>query len=73
MTLTLLDEVPPAGPVPVLGLLRIHGHETKLHGPAALPGPVPDAPFATFVLEIARSRAHARARSSVHAAALPRL
>ena len=43
MPLTLLDEVPPAGSVPVLGLLRIHRRETKLHGPAALPGPVPDA------------------------------
>jgi hypothetical protein len=26
--LTLLDEFPPAGSVPVLGLLRIHRHET---------------------------------------------
>jgi hypothetical protein len=27
MPLTLLDELPPARPVPVLGLLRIHRHE----------------------------------------------
>jgi hypothetical protein len=27
MPLTLLDELPTAGPVPVLGLLRIHGHD----------------------------------------------
>jgi hypothetical protein len=27
MPLTLLDELPPAGSVPVLGLLRIHRHE----------------------------------------------
>ena len=27
MPLTMLDELPPAGPVPVLGLLRIHGHD----------------------------------------------
>jgi hypothetical protein len=36
MPLTLLDEVPPAGSVPVLGLLRIHrheGHATSLHNP----------------------------------------
>jgi len=40
--LTLLDELPPAGSVPVLGLLRIHrhgGHAT--FAPQPLPGPRP--------------------------------
>ena len=53
MALTLLDELPPAGPVPVLGLLRIHRHEGHANRPATLPGPVPGTPFGTFVLEIA--------------------
>ena len=33
MPLTLLDEVPPAGSVPVLGLLRIHRHEGHATSP----------------------------------------
>src|ERR1039457_4661550 len=33
MPLTLLDEVPPAGPVPVLGLLRIHRHKGNATSP----------------------------------------
>src|SRR6202034_748723 len=41
MPLTLLDEFPPAGSVPVLGLLRIHRHERHATSPATLPGPVP--------------------------------
>jgi hypothetical protein len=32
--LTLLDEVPPAGSVPVLGLVRIHRHEGNATSPA---------------------------------------
>ena len=33
MPLTLLDELPPARPVPVLGLLRIHRHEAHATSP----------------------------------------
>jgi hypothetical protein len=33
MPLTLLDEVPPAGSVPGLGLLRIHRHEGHATSP----------------------------------------
>ena len=33
MPLTLLDELPPAGSVPVLGLLRIHRHEGHATSP----------------------------------------
>jgi hypothetical protein len=33
MPLTLLDELPPARPVPVLGLLRIHCHEAHATSP----------------------------------------
>ena len=48
MPITLLDELPPTGSVPVFGLLHIHRHEGH-----AMPGPVPDAPFGTFLPEIA--------------------
>jgi hypothetical protein len=45
MPLTLLDELPAAGSVPILGLLRIHRHDDN----ATLPR---IAPFGTFVPEI---------------------
>jgi hypothetical protein len=48
MPLTLLDELPPTGPVPVFGLLRIHRH--KGH---AMPGLAPDAPSGTFLPQTA--------------------
>jgi hypothetical protein len=46
MPLTLLDELPPAGPVPVLGLLHIHCHEGHATSPRK-------APFGPFIPEIA--------------------
>ena len=64
MPLTLLDELPPTGSVPVFGLLHIHRHEGH-----AMTGPVPDAPFGTFSPEIATVAGHARAGSSARAAA----
>jgi hypothetical protein len=38
--LTLLDELPSTGSIPVFGLLHIHRHEGH-----AMPGPAPDTPF----------------------------
>src|SRR5581483_313882 len=39
MPLALLDELPPAGPVPVLSLRRIHRHEGHATGGSARSGP----------------------------------
>jgi len=50
---TLLDKLPPAGSVPVLGLLRIHRHEGHATSPPTAAGAAPDAPSSTFLLEIA--------------------
>ena len=63
MPLTPLDELLPTGSVPVFGLLCIHRHEGH-----AMPGPVPDAPFGTFLPEIVMT---ARACQNVEFCAQP--
>jgi hypothetical protein len=49
---TLLDEVPPAGSVPVLGLLRIHRHDGHAREARNHAWTGADEPFGTFVLEV---------------------
>ena len=51
MPLTLLDELPPAGPVPVLGLLHIRRHE----GHATSPHKAPSGTFMPQIATVARA------------------